>query len=212
MYEFEGKVIAVLKNAQEKERGNNIVLLDRSAFYPNSGGQANDVGEMTIGAVTYHVYNVEKVGRCFLHYLDREVDPAVVVGQSVVGKIDKERRDTLICFHTGTHIVYAAARRVLGPHVWQHGAKKTEHYAHIDITHYESITKEKEMEIENEANKIILEGHKVTKYFENKKTAEEKHGFNLYQGGIVPGNTIRVVNIDGVDVEACCGTHADNTS
>jgi len=78
----------------------------------------------------------------------------------------------LICFHTGTHVVYAAARRVLGPHVWQHGAKKTEHYAHIDITHYESITKEKEMEIENEANRIILEAHPVTKYFENKKTAE----------------------------------------
>ncbi len=139
MYEFEAKVIAVLKNAQEKERGNNIVLLDRSAFYPNSGGQVNDVGQMEIGGILYQVYNVDKVGRCFLHYLDREVNPDVV-GQSVVGKIDKERRDTLICFHTGTHIVYAAARRVLGPHVWQHGAKKTENYAHIDITHYESIS------------------------------------------------------------------------
>jgi len=122
-------------------------LLDRSAFYPNSGGQVNDIGQITINGVVYEVYNVDKVGKCFLHYLNKEVDPATIVGQEAVGKVDQERRDTLRCFHTGTHIVYAAARRVLGPHVWQHGAKKTEHYAHIDITHYESISKEKEMEI-----------------------------------------------------------------
>lgn len=115
-------------------------------------------------------------------------------------------------FHTGTHIVYAAARRVLGPHIWQNGAKKTENYAHLDITHYSSISKEVELEIENEANKIVLECHPINKYFEGKKEAESKHGFNLYQGGIVPGNTIRVVNIQDVDVEACCGTHCDNTN
>ena len=68
------------------------------------------------------------------------------------------------------------------------------------------------MEIENEANRIVLESHPIAKYFEGKKEAEAKHGFNLYQGGIVPGNTIRVINIEGVDVEACCGTHCDNTS
>jgi alanyl-tRNA synthetase len=113
------------------------------------------------------------------------------VGQVVEGKIDVERRNTLRAFHTGTHIVYAAARRVLGPHIWQNGAKKTESYAHLDITHYSSISKEVEMEIENEA---------IRKYFEGKKEAEAKHGFNLYQGGIVPGNEIRVVNIEGVDV------------
>ena len=63
------------------------------------------------------------------------------------GFIDEERRSTLRSFHTGTHIVYAAARRTLGPHVWQHGAKKTTEYAHIDITHYSSISKGIEMKI-----------------------------------------------------------------
>lgn len=53
-------------------------------------------------------------------------------------------------------MVYAASRRILGPHIWQNGAKKTEEYAHLDITHYSSISKETEMEIENEANRIIL--------------------------------------------------------
>lgn len=68
---------------------------------------------------------MEKVGRCFLHYLDKEVDPLKVIGQLAEGKIDAERRSTLRSFHTGTHIVYAASRRVLGPHIWQNGAKKT---------------------------------------------------------------------------------------
>lgn len=58
------------------------------------------------------------------------------------GFVDEERRSILRSFHTGTHIVYAAARRVLGPHVWQHGAKKTIDHAHIDITHYSSLTKD----------------------------------------------------------------------
>ena len=95
---------------------------------------------MTVNGEDLEVYNVEKVGRCFLHYLGKEVDQKHI-GTQVTGYINEERRNTLRCFHTGTHIVFAAAKRVLGPHIWQHGAKKTENYAHIDITHYESITK-----------------------------------------------------------------------
>lgn len=64
-----------MKNVQEKEKGTNILLLDRSAFYPNSGGQVNDLGTITIGGEKYDVYNVEKVGRCFLHYLGKAVNP-----------------------------------------------------------------------------------------------------------------------------------------
>ena len=211
MYRFEGKVVGVLQNAQDKQKGKNIILLNRSAFYPTSGGQVHDTGFIKCEGETYAVTSVEKVGKCFLHHLDKEVDESMI-GKEVEGEIDEERRTILRSFHTGTHIVFAATRRVLGPHIWQHGAKKTELYAHLDVTHYESISQETEMEIENEANKIILEGHKINKYFSNKSEAEKEFGFNLYQGGIVPGNEIRVVNNEGVDTEACCGTHADNTS
>lgn len=142
MYKFEGKVVGVLDNLQNKQRGSNIVLLNRSAFYPTSGGQVHDKGTIHIGENVYQVENVEKVGKCFLHHLDRPVEKDIV-GQEVKGEIDKERRSTLRSFHTATHIIFAAARRVLGPHIWQHGAKKTEEYAHIDITHYSSLTKER---------------------------------------------------------------------
>lgn len=133
-------MVGVLQNVEQKEKGKNIVILDRSAFYPTSGGQIHDLGSLFFANRHYQVYDVQKVGKCFLHYLDHEVDESVI-GQAVEGKIDVERRNTLRAFHTGTHIVYAAARRVLGPHIWQNGAKKTENYAHLDITHYSSITK-----------------------------------------------------------------------
>lgn len=145
MAEFDAKVVVVLQNVEKKESGKNIVVLDRSAFYPTSGGQVNDLGTISILGKEYQVIDVEKVGKCVLHYLNEAIE--VEAGTPVHGKIDMERRNTLRAFHTGTHIVYAAARRVLGPHIWQSGAKKTEHYAHLDITHYASISKEVEMEI-----------------------------------------------------------------
>ena len=70
LYEFEGKVVGVLDNVQDKSKGSNIVLLNRSAFYPTSGGQVHDTGNMIIGKTNYKVLSVEKVGKCFLHYLD----------------------------------------------------------------------------------------------------------------------------------------------
>ena len=82
----------------------------------------------------------------------------------------------------------------------------------MDITHYESLTRAQEEEIERTANRLINNCHGISKGFMDKSEAEKLHGFSLYQGGIVPGNSLRVVNIDGVDVEACCGTHADNTA
>ena len=146
VYDFEAKVVGLLKNVEQKDKGTNIVILDRSAFYPTSGGQEHDIGTITLDDKAYKVYNVTKVGKCFLHYLDQQIE-GDIIGHQVKGSINQDRRNTLRSFHTGTHIVYAAARRVLGPHVWQHGAKKTENKAHIDITHFSSLTKETEMAI-----------------------------------------------------------------
>jgi len=82
----------------------------------------------------------------------------------------------------------------------------------LDITHYKSLSKQEEIDIENEANRIINQCVTINKYMMNKADAERQHGFRLYQGGIVPGNSLRVVDIPGVDTEACCGTHCDNTA
>lgn len=114
--------------------------------------------------------------------------------------------------HTAAHIVFAAARKVLGPHVWQQGAKKTTEYAHLDISHFEALSFEQEQAIEKTANQIVCQSKQINKTLEDKKDAELEHGYHLYQGGVVPGNTLRVVEIESNDVEACCGTHCDSTS
>ena len=82
----------------------------------------------------------------------------------------------------------------------------------MDISHFQSLTKDEMKAIENEANRIINECHSIKKSFMDKAEAEKQYGFHLYQGGVVPGNSLRVVNIEGVDTEACCGTHCDNTA
>ena len=153
---FEGKIIDVFVNlGKEHLNKKNIVILDKSAFYPTSGGQLHDTGILEIQGEIYKVINVEKVGNCTLHILDKEVPEGDLKGVVVKGTIDMERRKQLMAHHTGTHIVFAAARKILGPHVWQNGAKKTLEKAHLDITHYQSLTYEDELAIENEANRII---------------------------------------------------------
>jgi alanyl-tRNA synthetase len=219
-YDFEAKITAVFANCTKQYAGMlNVVALDQSHFYPTSGGQDHDTGTLTIKGVEYHVIDAVRVGPCVLHILDKALPmPAegdqldIFVGWDVTGKVNEERRDLLRNLHTATHIMYSSARTVLGPHVWQNGARKQTHQAHLDITHFKSLSDEEVLAIENEANRVIRRGKQITKDFQNKKTAEAKHGFHLYQGGVVPGNELRVVSIADTDTEACCGTHADNTS
>ena len=220
-YKFKAKLIDVFCNVT-KNMKKNLLIFDRSLFYPTSGGQAHDTGKITINNITYNVINVEKVGKCVIHEIDQEIklEDFVTYDESrniesyldVEGEIDQKRRIQLRNHHTAAHIVFAATKKVLGPHIWQHGAKKTIEQAHLDVTHFDSLTKEQEMKIQETANRTVMNSKQIYKTTEKKDKAEIEHGFNLYQGGVIPGDTLRVVNIDDTDVEACCGTHCDNTS
>ena len=213
LMQFECTLVDVFANVLDGNK-KNILIVNKSAVYPTSGGQQHDTGVVRIEGldIEFKIVNAEKVGKVILHILDKEIPEGIQKGAKVHMKIDEARRNQLRAHHTGTHIVFAACRKVLGPHVWQNGAKKTVENAHLDITHFKGVTKDEEKEIENEANRIINGCHPINKYFMDKAEAEKKFGFHLYQGGIVPGNSLRVVNIENVDTEACCGTHCDNTA
>jgi len=186
-FSFRGKILDVFVNLTDKDSlKQDIVILDRSSFYPTSGGQEHDTGTLIIKGVTYNVVNVEKVGKCVLHFLDKELQGSKNdwVGVEVNGAVDQDRRRQLMAHHTGTHIIFAACKRVLGTHVWQNGAKKTINNAHLDITHYQPLTYEEEQKIEREANRIIMEGAVINKYHQNKTDAEKEFGFTLYQVNI----------------------------
>jgi alanyl-tRNA synthetase len=196
LIEFKAKVLKVIDD--------KYVILDRTAFYPTSGGQLTDTGYINGCRVT----DVFKQGNVIIHRVE---NPNFKEGDIVEGKVDWERRNQLAQHHTSTHIINGAARLLLGEHVWQAGAEKTPEKSRLDITHFAPLTKEELKAIEKKANEIVAKNLRVDKKIYRRDEAEAKFGFRLYQGGAVPGREIRVVKIDEHDIEACGGTHLNYT-
>ncbi|ENN95663.1 alanyl-tRNA ligase [Methanocaldococcus villosus KIN24-T80] len=201
--EFEAEILKIV---------DNYVILDRTLFYPEGGGQKADKGKIIKGDKEYEVIDVKKENNIVYHKL-KSVE-GLKEGDKVKGVIDFERRLTLMRHHTATHIVNAACQRVLGKHVYQAGSDVDVDKARLDITHYKRISKEELKEIEKLANEIVLGNYKVESVFMDRNEAEEKFGFRIYQGGVVPGDVLRIVMIKNdelIDVQACGGTHCQNT-
>jgi alanyl-tRNA synthetase len=198
--EFQGKVIAVLKN--------RFVVLDQTCFYPEGGGQPGDIGALEGAGGPIKVVGTQKVGRVVVHEIGGKPPR---VGETVRGAIDWDRRISLMRHHTGTHLILGAARRVLGQHVWQAGAQKGVESSRVDISHYEKITDDQAREIERRATEIALQDIPVESEWLPREKAEKAYGFRLYQGGVVPGRELRIIKIDDWDVEACGGTHCTRT-
>jgi alanyl-tRNA synthetase len=183
-----------------------FVVLDRTYFYPTGGGQVTDLGQLGDRAVV----EVARQGPWVLHRLERPTE--LRAGDRVRGTIDRARRIQLMQHHTATHLLNGALREVLGPHVWQAGAYKGPEIARIDITHYRALTRDELRKVERRVNEVVREDRPVKSYFESRNEAERRFGFTLYQGGAVPGRELRIVEIEGFDVEACGGTHCTHTS
>ncbi|MEE9565069.1 MAG: alanine--tRNA ligase [Candidatus Hydrothermarchaeaceae archaeon] len=196
LIEFTGKV--------EKIFENKYVVLDRTVFYPTSGGQLTDTGYMNGCRVT----DVFKQGSVILHTVE---SLTFKEGDEVSCKIDRERRKQLAQHHTATHIINGVAKQLLGEHIWQAGAEKTLDKSRLDITHYEGLTQKERTKIQEMANKIVEQDIPVESAIYRRDVAEREFGFRLYQGGAVPGKELRVVKIGDLDVEACGGTHLKRT-
>ncbi|MDN5367161.1 MAG: alanyl-tRNA synthetase, partial [Candidatus Diapherotrites archaeon] len=197
MMEFEARVLKVI---------GDWVILDKTAFYPEGGGQDADTGELN----GVPVVDVRKTESGVILHLVKD-GSRFREGETVIGKINETRRRRHMRHHTTAHLILAAARRVLGKHVWQAGAHKSEDIAHIDLTHYKRITDEELREIERLANEYVMKNIPVKTYWMGRTEAEQKFGVILYQGGAVPGKVLRIVEIDGTDAEACGGTHVKRT-
>ena len=202
LMEFEAEVLAIVDERH--------VVLDKTAFYAEGGGQISDTGWLSEGSYRTSVIDVQSVEGILLH----EVEEATLFrkGNMVKGVIDWERRQALMRSHTATHLLLGAARRVLGDHAWQAGAQKGIERSRLDISHFSRLTREQVEAIEAMANQVVSEGRPITGSWMQRNEAEDKYGFRLYQGGAVPGKEIRVVEIEDWDVEACGGTHLRITS
>ena len=194
--EFDAKV---LKSFEK------YVVLDRTSFYARGGGQEPDHGK--IG--NYEVVDVTKHGNIIVHELK---DGTPKQGETVSCVLDATRRDGITKNHTSTHIINTSARSVLGSWVWQHSAFKEEDHARLDVTHHSALTEKEVTEIEQAANSIVEKNIPVKIENFDRGTAEQKYGFRIYQGGVVPVKSVRIVSIGDLDIEACGGTHVKETS
>ena len=195
---FEAEVLEVVDGS---------VILDRTLLYPEGGGQPADHGLLVRAGQEFRVVDVQKSGDAVLHQLER---PGLEKGDRVTGKVDMRRRLAHARHHTATHLVHDSAKRVLGKHIWQAGAQKSEDRARLDLSHFRRITDAELKAIELEANRRVMEIEPVETKFLPRTEAEKLFGFELYQGGVPPGKQIRVVRV-GSDIEACAGTHVTNT-
>ncbi|MCC6034986.1 MAG: alanine--tRNA ligase [Desulfurococcaceae archaeon] len=188
----------------------NYVVLESTIAYPWGGGQEHDEGFIKYGGEVYKITYVGKVGDVIIHVLEKT--PVFKPGDEVELEINWERRYKLMRHHTATHIILAAARSVLGDHVWQAGAEKTTSKARLDITHHKPLSEEEVEKIEKLANEIINNRIPVKFNYLDRFTAESRYGVRIYQGGAVYTPILRIVEIPGVDAQACFGTHLTNTS
>ncbi len=183
------------------------VVLDKTPFYPEGGGQVADTGFIEDSEVV----DAQKINGIIVHVLANA--HAFKNGAIVDAKVDARRRGMIIAHHTATHLMSAAARQILGKHAWQEGAKKEPEKAHIDVAHYEKLSPDDVQNLEELVNGWIRNGIKVKSEEMNRGDAERQFGFAIYQGHGVPAKTMRIVTIrslDGkfIDAQACGGLHA----
>ncbi len=194
--EFSAKVLKVF---------DNFVVLDKTGFYARGGGQEPDHGKIA----ECDIVDITKHGNIVVHEIKGEIPKE---GDTVSCVVDSTRRDGITKNHTSTHIINTSARSVLGSWVWQHSAFKEADHARLDITHHSALTDEDVVKIEQAANGIIEKSIPVKIENFDRGTAEQKYGFRIYQGGVVPVKSVRIVSIGDLDIEACGGTHVANTS
>jgi len=186
----------------------NLLVLDRTTFYAEGGGQPPDLGRISTSEGSCDVVDVEKVRDVVLHRVE---GTDFKEGETVHCQVDPDRRHSLRRSHTSTHIVNGSARAVLGNHVWQTGAQKGVAESRLDITHYKALSHEEVDAIEKMANRIVVQNLPVGAAFLPRNAAESKYGFRLYQGGAVPTKEVRVITIGDWEAEACGGIHLNST-
>ena len=208
------KVLAIVVEGEQAEEivsgMDAMVVLDKTPFYAEMGGQVADRGVLTAEGVVFTVSDVQKnKGGKFMHY-GKLAEGSLSVGDTVTAAIDTERRAAIRRAHSATHLLDAALTKVLGDHVHQAGSLVEPDRLRFDFTHFEAITPDELNRVEDMVNDAILEGMDITT--EELPIAEAKARGAVATFGEKYGQTVRVVTMGDFSMELCGGTHLDNTA
>ena len=198
----EGAPVERLDTAQS-----GIVILEQSPFYAESGGQVGDRGRMETAAARFEVQDAQKQGKVITH-IGTVTEGVLTVGDSVNNYVDGERRQAIILNHSGTHLLHAALRQVLGEHVQQKGSLVDPERLRFDFAHYEPLTPQQLLEIETLVNEQIRSNAAAETRVMSMDAAVESGAMALF--GEKYGEEVRVLSIGAFSVELCGGTHVNN--
>ena len=211
---YEAKVIAVCVGEEVTgsiaggEKG--IIVLNKTPFYAEMGGQAADHGEILIGDCRFEVTDVQKdKGGRYLHSGTLRTG-TIKVDDIVCAAIDVERRKAIMRAHSATHLLQQALKSVLGDHVHQAGSLVEPDRLRFDFTHYSAVTSEELAKIDAIVQSAVLEGYGVDIRDMPIEEAKAMGAMALFSEKY--GDTVRVVNMGGFSIELCGGTHLDNTA
>ena len=211
--EGQGKIIALYKDGQsvdqlgEGEQG--VVVLDRTPFYAESGGQVGDSGFLQAGAARFDVRDTTKTGGAFLHH-GVVASGALVIGSPVEAKVDADVQHATSLNHSATHLLHEALRQVLGEHVQQKGSLVDSQRLRFDFSHFEAVKPEQIKALEDIVNREVRKNTPVETELTDIETAKAKGAMALF--GEKYGDTVRVLSMGGdFSVELCGGIHAKRT-
>ncbi len=209
-----GNVTAIVKGDEvvsticEGEKA--VVVLNKTAFYAEGGGQAGDIGTLENGETIFEVVDTKKGANNTIKHIGFVKKGKISVSDKLESKVDKEIRMASARNHTATHLLHEALKEVLGDHVNQAGSLVTPERLRFDVTHFEPISKEELKLVEEKVNTAILDALDINCEIMNIKDAKEKGAMALF--GEKYGNEVRVVSMGNYSVELCGGTHLNNTS
>ena len=194
----------------EIKEGDQVgIILDKTVFYAESGGQVGDTGIIETESSLFNVVDCKKVGTHFMHFGHLK-HGAISRGDKVKVEIDTERRQSITCNHSATHLLHEALRLVLGDHVEQRGSMVDGDRFRFDFSHDTSVTAEEIRKVENIVNMEIMRNKKVVTTSMSMEEAQKKGARALF--GEKYGDVVRVVNIgEDFSVELCGGTHVNRS-
>ena len=194
----------------EEAKDGVLVVLDKTPFYAEMGGQAADHGMLNSADCSLRVLDVKKTPKGYYVHTCVLESGIVKVGDHLNAQVDKEYRMAIARNHTATHLLQAALREVLGDHVHQAGSYQDAEITHFDFTHFSAVTPEELARVQKIVNDKIYESMNVTVREMPIEEAKKLGAMALF--GEKYGKVVRVVDIEGWSTEFCGGTHVKNTA